>query len=510
MRHGINQTPSNATSDSARNQLEAGSPVSLRRTLPAGRLTVSEDVQISSVADSSATAKPGDLIVYRIGKDDPAKLVAQAMARGAAAILTEQLLPCPVPQCIVGDVDLAMASITAELLGRPDRKVLTIGVIGSAGKTTTSLLLSTLLRASGVRAGFQTDLGTHDGVVQVTAPESLSSGSELVTWIGEAADAGSQAVVVELSDDEARYGHYDSIEFDMVVVTGSAISGNDFGPNGLACVLERLADDGVVVAPADDPRAMRVIEEHDVRYVSYGVRKAADVTAKIIDHAGGMTTLLVTYHDTTAVMETSLCGGAMAANHAAAIAVGLLLDQPLYEAIEKISTLRTVPGRGQRLARYGHASVVMDVAGTPERAAASLRTFRGMKGAGRLWCVMAVDCGEQPEILAHYGNLIERFADQAIVTAQPGTRKSFMPASHAVLDGVEKCAVMRLVADRSRAIKWAISEAGPNDTILVMTGERNQTAKAGRTDLQKLEKMIEGEWDKADEANPKPTLKIFG
>ncbi|QDT06329.1 MurE-like ligase [Rubripirellula lacrimiformis] len=510
MRHGIDQALTKATQATPYSRGDVDSSVSLRKALPAARFTTTGDILADSIAASVEQAKRGDLVVYRIGKDDPARLVAQAMARGAGGILTEQLLPCPVPQCIVGDIELAMAAIAAEQLGRPDQKLLTIGVIGSAGKTTTSLLLSTLLKSSGVRVGFQTDLGVNDGVVQTTAPESLISGSSLIQWLGDAADAGSQAAVMELSDELARYGHYDEIEFDMVVVTGSAIGAGDFGPSGLQCVLERLAADGVVIAPADDPRAMKLIEEQDVRTVTYGVRKAADVTAKIIDQSCGMTTLLVTYDDTTAVMETSLCGGAMAANHAAAVLVGLLLDQPLHEAVEKVSTLRSVPGRGQRLSRYGHASIVLDLGGTPDRVAASLRTFRSGKGAGRLWVIQAIDGGEQPEILARYGHLIERFADKAIVTSLPSSRENFLAASHAVLDGVEKCASMRLVADRTRAIQWAMNSSGPNDTILVITGDRYQTAMSARTDLQNLEAMIEKQWDKADAADPKPALKIVG
>lgn len=510
MRHGIEATHSVAIRTSNNRDDVSPSQTSLRRVLPNARFTGAADIAVQSIAQSPSKATRGDLIVYRIGQDDPAKLVAQAMARGAIGILTEQLLPCPVPQCIVGDVELAMAAIEADRLGRPDRQVLTIGVVGSAGKTTTSLLVSTMLRGSGIRAAFQTDLGSHDGVVQITAPEAVPSGANLVAWLSEAADAGAQVAVVELSDDEARYGHYDAIEFDVVVVTGSALASGDFGPSGLQCVLERLTDDGVVVAPADDEKAMRMIRELDVQTVTYGVRKSADVTAKIIDESGGMTTLLVTQDDTTAAMETSLCGGAMAANHAAAITVGLLLGQPLGEAVERAGSLRVVPGRGQRFSRYGHAALVVDAGGTPDRVAASLRTFRSMKGAGRLWCVQAIDGGEQPEILARYGSLIERFADHAVVTSQPQTKASFLAASHAVMDGIEKLAAVRLVADRSRAIRWAMSNAKPGDTILVITGGKNETAKSARTDLQKIEKQAEEFWDQAEQADPTPTLKIFG
>jgi UDP-N-acetylmuramoyl-L-alanyl-D-glutamate--2,6-diaminopimelate ligase len=139
-----------------------------------------------------------------------------------------------------------------------------------------------------------------------------------------------------------------------------------------------------------------------------------------------------------------------------------------------------------------------------------MRTYRSLKSNGRLWCILAIDGGEEATTLARYGTLLERFADQAILTSQPDAKSTFLSGSHSVLDGVERCASLRLVADRNRAIRWAMNQAGPNDTILVLTGDRHQTAKVARTNLQKIEAMIEKEWDKADEANPKPIFKIVG
>ena len=219
-----------------------------------------------------------------------------------------------------------------------------------------------------------------------------------------------------------------------------------------------------------------------------------------------MTTLLVTHRDTTAAMETSLCGPAMAANHAAAILTGLLIDQPLQEVVEKLSQLRVIPGRGERLESYGHASVVLDAGGSPDRVVTALRTYRSMKSGGRLWCVLAVNGSDSPEWLARYGSLMERFADNAIVTSQTERKSGFLSASHAVLDGVERCAAFRLVADRRRAIEWAVSEAGPNDTILLVTGQRNQTAVEQRSDIQRISRWVES----ARESGDSPaTLSIF-
>jgi UDP-N-acetylmuramoyl-L-alanyl-D-glutamate--2,6-diaminopimelate ligase len=137
-----------------------------------------------------------------------------------------------------------------------------------------------------------------------------------------------------------------------------------------------------------------------------------------------------------------------------------------------------------------------------------------MKSAGRLWCVMAIDGNDSPEQLAQYGTQLERFADNAILTSKLGAKPTFLAASHAVLDGIEKCAAFRLVADRRRAIEWAVSQAGPLDTILVITGQKKQTAAEQRTDIERISGWVSA----ARELNEKPDgsksgrpqLSIFG
>ncbi len=482
--------------------------LSLRHVLPTSRFFAGNNIHFSSIASSPSTARENDLVVYRIGEMCPSQLVADAMARGAAGILTEQVLPCPLPQCIVGDIDLAMAHVTSATLDHPDRKLLTIGVIGSAGKTTTCLLVSSLLRSCGIRSAYLTDLGESDGIVQTTSAEAVPSGGQLVQWIAEARDSECKSAIIEVNEDDARHGHYDAIQFDVIVVTGSTTCSGDFGPSGFQCILDRLASDGVVISPVDDAQAMDVIRDSQARCVTYGVRKAADVSAKIIEQSGGLTTLMVTYQNMTALMETSLCGPAMAANHAATVLVGLLLALPLEEVVEKVSQLRIVPGRGQRHVDDGHATVVIDAGGAPDRIRDTLRTEKSMKVNGRLWCVMAIQGGDAPETLAGYGSLMERFSDHSVVTATSETKPQFLSGSHGILDGVEQCAAFRLVADRKRAIEWAIHEARPEDTIVIVTNERQQTAKEQRADLQQVTRWIETAREDAHVGRPK--LKIVG
>lgn len=512
----VNQaTDSASPKTSAKTSTSKAPRHSLRDILSTSSFHCGNDVEFVSVAESSRVAMPGDLVVYRIGQEDPQRIVADALSRGAAGILTEQLLPCPLPQCIVADIDLAMAKVTTTVLDRPHEKLLTIGVVGSAGKTTTALLISTLFAARQIRTAFQTGLGCSDGVVESTPESRPPVSSQLVNWIAESVDCESQVAIIELDQRDLRHGRYDCIGFDLLVVTGSGTSSNqsgqdDFGPTSLSCALDNLNTNGVVIAPVDDAKSMQLIKESGLRYVSYGVRGEADVTAKIIDQSCGVSTLLVTYDDSTAVMETPLCGGAMAANQAAAATVGLLADFELPEIVKHLGCLRKVPGRGQIISSYGHASVIVDVAGCPDRCAAAMRAARSMKTGGKLWCIAAINGADDATSQARLGNLMERFADQAIITSVAGQKQSFLSASHQVLDGVENLAAMRLVASQQRAIQWAMSEAKPQDTILVMTNQSAKSAHEDRCRIVAIEQLVQQHRDQEDIARPKPTLKVFG
>jgi len=493
--------------------LAASTPTfSLRALLSDARFFAADDIEFDSIAESSATTSTGELVVYRLGQDNPSRVIADALARGACGILTEQLLPCPLPQCIVGDMEVTLAEIAAQQTGRPDRQMLTIGVIGSAGKTTTSLLVSALLRSVSIRTAYQTDLGESDGVVQSTSNSSIPNNRELVHWLAEAKDSQCKAAVIEMSETEARHGNYDAIQFDIIVICGTATSTDDYGPSGLQCSLERLADDGVVIASADEPSVIRELQNHDVRTLTYGIHKNADVTAQIFDQSDGVSTLLLTHQDSTTIMETCLCGYAMAANHAAAAVVGLLLAEPLERIAESLSQLRTVPGRSQRMVEHGKPTVVIDAGGTPARAVEAMRPCRDMKAGGKLWCILVLDAAADADTLSRYGTQLERFADQAIITATDQSRSGFLAASHNVLDGVKKCASFRLVANRHRAIEWAVTEAAAEDTVLIITGERGLTAHAQRTDLARIEECVESSRNCVDEVDTelKPKLSIFG
>ena len=115
------------------------------------------------------------------------------------------------------------------------------------------------------------------------------------------------------------------------------------------------------------------------------------------------------------------------------------------------------------------------------------------------------------QLLAQTGQWAERFADHLILTSTSEGKSTFLQSAHAVLDGFKDVAFARLVADRQRAIQWAINHAEPRDTVLIVTGATASTAYGQRKAAQRLEALVEKLRKSGDlKRDPSPaTIKMF-
>ncbi len=162
---------------------------------------------------TAGSAAAGSLFVAIHGeKTDGNRFVADAIERGAAAIVSElpspavtaqalgapdatpdateaqaalieseETLPASLPASVawiqVPDARKALATIAANFYGRPADRLQLIGITGTNGKTTTSFLLDSIVHAAGLRSGlfgtieYRTPLETHPA--KTTTPESL-------------------------------------------------------------------------------------------------------------------------------------------------------------------------------------------------------------------------------------------------------------------------------------------------------------------------------------------------
>ena len=186
------------------------------------------------VSESAQAVEPGGVFLARRGANvDGHDLIAQAVARGAAAVVGERPpgdVACPVPYAQVTAGSRALGPLAAAYYDYPARKLTIVGVTGTDGKTTTCTLLHSILTAAGVPAGL---ISTVNAVI---GDQALETGLHVTTppahevqmYLAKMVEAGLTHAVLEATSHGLAQGRVDGVDFDVAVLTNVTHEHLDF------------------------------------------------------------------------------------------------------------------------------------------------------------------------------------------------------------------------------------------------------------------------------------------
>ena len=186
-------------------------------------------VEVRDLAYDARAVTPGALFFACPGeRADGHDFAAEAVERGAVALVVERALDLPVPQVVVRDARAAMAPAADVFFGEPTRELEVVGVTGTSGKTTTSFLLFAILAAAGRRPGLLGTVearvgGERRGVVRTT-PEAI----DLQRLFREMLDAGDRSCAMEASSHASVLHRLDRVRFAVLVFTNLSQDHLDF------------------------------------------------------------------------------------------------------------------------------------------------------------------------------------------------------------------------------------------------------------------------------------------
>src|SRR4249919_3401574 len=186
-------------------------------------------VEVRDLAYDARSVGPGALFFAVPGeRADGHDFAAEAVERGAVALVVERRLDLPVPQVVVRDARAAMAPVADVFFGEPTRELEVVGVTGTSGKTTTSHLLFAILAAAGRRPGLLGTVearvgGERRGVVRTT-PEAI----DLQRVFREMLDAGDRSCAMEASSHASVLHRLDRVRFRVLVFTNLSQDHLDF------------------------------------------------------------------------------------------------------------------------------------------------------------------------------------------------------------------------------------------------------------------------------------------
>jgi UDP-N-acetylmuramoyl-L-alanyl-D-glutamate--2,6-diaminopimelate ligase len=441
---------------------------------------------VASVTYDSRKTGPGSVFVAIRGQHrDGHRFVAEALARGALVAVVERP-PEGVNQnrlALVPNSRAALAVLAAAFFGHPSSEVPVVGVTGTDGKTTTTLLLHSALSASLGTVGSLSTVDFRMGheVEPNRSRQTTLESLELQGWLRRMVDRGCRAIVVEATSHGLALCRLDRIRFAGAVYTNITHEHLDFHGSweayfeAKAGLLERsAAEGGFAVLNRDDSRAYPLLlPRAGRRRLSYSASGArdADLRAESVRRADPGPTFTAATPAGRAEVALATPGRWNVGNALAALAAGLLLEQPLEELVAGLGSLKAVPGRMESVELGQPFQVVVDYAHTPAALTVALHELRAAT-SGRLWVVFGSAGERDIAKRAEMGRIAAQLADQTVVTSEDprgedpeqSVGEIFEAATEA---GARPGETLHREPDRASAIRLAVWGAAPGDTVLL-------------------------------------------
>ena|SRR6478609_3788965 len=465
------------------------------------------DLLTSGITVASGDALPGDLFVAVPGAHTHgATHAGQALAAGAVAVVTDragaQVLAASddpavraVPVLVTDDPRALAGVLAAELHEHPGRRLTTVGVTGTNGKTTTMYFVEAALRRQHERTIVMGTVELKIGDEAIESPRTTVEAPVVQSILARGLELGATAAAMEVSSHALALGRMNGLELGVAGFTNLQRDHLDFhgdmeGYFRAKAQLFRAghARRGVVVV--DDEWGRRLAAEAEIpvdtvaTHVGAPEGETADwaVTEADVGLDGVGSTFTLRGPDGAEHRAASpLPGLVNVSNAALAIVLAHRAGVPLDVAIDAVGTASGVPGRMERvIERRGGASprplCLVDYAHTPDALVLALEAVRPIT-PGRLIIVFGSDGDRDRGKRPLMGRIAARLADVLVVTDE--NPRSEDPASirAAILDGAREerpaLADVHEAVSRTQAIHDALDLATELDTIII-TGKGHE------------------------------------
>jgi UDP-N-acetylmuramoyl-L-alanyl-D-glutamate--2,6-diaminopimelate ligase len=476
----------------------------LLRGASARRVAGPVDVAIAGLRHDSREVLAGDLFFAMPGaKTDGNRHVKQALENGAAAVVSE-LEPPPPPAVMKGtwiqveDVADAMASISDLYYGHPSGAMTVVGVTGTNGKTTTTYLLESIVKAAGGRPAVAGTIENRLNGERLEKSINTTPISLTMTKLFDAFRAGKAThALLEISSHALALKRVENIDFDAGIFLNLTRDHLDFHKtvdayfDAKARLFDLLAradnkkSPKVAALNFDDPKAHLLVKKAvDCRVIRFGLSaSAADLRGEIIKTDLNGTDFRVTFRGKAYDARVRLPGRHNVENALAAGAAMLGLDHSPENVFNGIAALRAVPGRLESISEGQDFHVFVDYAHT-DSALENILKLLGSLPHKRI--ITVVGCGGDRDKgkRGPMGIAACRGSDLAIFTSDNPRSESPSAILEDIEAGVRGAHLQnyKIVVDRAEAIAGAVAKARAGDVVLIAgKGHEDYQILADRT-----------------------------
>jgi UDP-N-acetylmuramoyl-L-alanyl-D-glutamate--2,6-diaminopimelate ligase len=445
----------------------------LAERLTGARLVGDPCVEVRDLTHDSRHAAPGALFAAIPGlHSDAREFVADALARGASAVLLE---PPPIDtapvQILVPSAREALPRAAEMVYGRPAAGMPVVGITGTNGKTTVAFLVAALLGAAGRKPALVGSLFSRFGTETADAANTTPEADDLHRFWAEARRRGADALVMEASSHGLLLHRVDRIGFQIGVLTNLTRDHLDYHPDLAAYrgaktrLFALLPRKGTAIVPDDDPAGDVCARATSARVIRYGETAAAHVRAARVEVSAAGIDLDVVAGRRSFSVRSALFGRFNVSNLLAAAAVGEALGLEVDVIARGLGEVRAVPGRAERIDCGQPFVVLNDFAHTPDALMRILSAARELT-PGRLHVVFGCggdrDRGKRPLM----GEVAGRLADRITVTSDNPRTEDPQAIIRDIMSALTGRPDVTVEPDREKAFGLALARMEPGDTLV--------------------------------------------
>ena len=478
------------------------------------------------VTENAKEIQPGGVFLARKGRiTDGHRYISQAVENGAVAIVGER--PLHEIEADLGAATYAQVPngyeafgyLVSGYYGNPSRNLIVIGVTGTNGKTTTSMVIFNILKAAGIKVGLISTVSAVIGEREIATGLHVTNppAHELQRYLGEMVAAGMTHCVLEITSMGLDQGRVNGTQIDVAVMTNVTHEHLDWHGSFEAYrnaktrlftimkdTLRKNTQPNIAIINADDASGPAFAEasigaDYMLLYSTH--QPDADLYADNIHYGASFTSFLLRGNTGDIPVRSPLVGEYNVSNLLAGIGGAIAaMPQPEHQqrmvnAIPRgIADLPQIPGRMERIDEGQDFLAIVDFAHTPDALEKVLKAAHLMKSKdGRIICVFGSAGLRDREKRRLMAETSAALADITILTAEDPRTESLLGILSEMQSGAEaKGAVANdslfIVPDRGRALHRACQMAKAGDVVLACGKGHEQSMCFG---------SIEHDWDDA-------------
>ena len=441
------------------------------------------DTEVTTLVYDSRKVEKGSVFVCISGSvRDAHDFIPDVVAKGAAAVIVEKDVELQegVTYIKVANSRLALACMSAAYFDHPARKLKTIGITGTKGKTTTTYMVKSILESAGIKTGL---IGTIESIVgekRIPSANTTPESYRVQELFHEMVEAGLDAVVMEVSSQALMLHRVSGFTFDIGVFTN--LEPDHIGENEhkdfadyMHCKSLLFRQCKLGIFNGDSEHLEGILKGHTCEVETFGYGKNNDLVADGGELKKDHGALGVRYHVSGLMnfdVEVNVPGSFSVYNSLTAIAIchhfGVDVEK-IKHALLHVS----VKGRIEIVPVTKRYTIMIDYAHNAMALESLLTTLREYE-PGRLVCLFG--CGGNRAKSRRYemGEVSSRLADLTVVTSDNPRNEEPMDIINDILVGVHKAdGAYVTIPDRKEAIAYCMKNAQDGD-IIVLAGKGHE------------------------------------